>query len=126
MIIKLKRKELSKQDFITTYVRLVTDLDRKSVQVLSLLIYNYPNTLIDSETKHSIKSLLNVSNKKESYQNQMVSKMLTKLSQAKYIVKIQNGMYELNSTFREFAKYISALKENETIELNFNFLINEL
>ncbi len=126
MIIKLKRKELSKQDFISTYVRLVTDLDRKSVQVLSLLIYNYPNTIIDTETKSSIKSLLNVSNKKESYQNQMVSKMLTKLSQAKYIVKIQNGMYELNSAFREFAKYISTLKENEVIELNFNFLINEL
>ena len=126
MIIKLKRKELSKQDFISTYVRLVTDLDRKSVQVLSLLIYNYPNTLIDTRTKAAIKDLLGVENKKESYQNQMVSKMLTKLNQGKYIVKIQNGMYELNSTFRDFAKYISSLKSNEMIELNFNFLINEL
>lgn len=120
--IKTKVKKLNRKEFYINYILLVHISERKYAEILAILMLNYPNTTITEETKDEIKKILEVTERKEEYQNQMVSKSLSHLVNLGYLIKIQNGVYELAAA----CKYlINKTKTSSKINLTFNFQIDE-
>lgn len=120
--IKTKVKRLNRKEFYINYILLVHISDRKYAEILATLMLNYPNTIITEEVKNEIKKILEVTERKEEYQNQMVSKSLSYLTNLGYLIKIQNGAYDLATP----CKYlINKTKSSTNINLTFNFQINE-
>lgn len=120
--LKIKNKDVKLQEFFTNYILLVTYLDKRYAEILGLLMSKYPSITIDEEMKKAISQILALRHKKTEYQNQMVSKSLSYLKDEGLIVKIQNGMYDLNDKFKLIAKNI---KNKDKITITFNFTINE-
>ena len=121
--IKLKTKTLSLKDFYTSFLLLTTYLDNKYAEVLAVLMKHYPAKYIDEEIKSELVKVLSVENKKKDYQNQIISKTLTYLSNEGYLIKIQNGVYELNKNYQYVIKKV---KKEKQLELFFSFKIDEL
>lgn len=120
--IKTKVKKLNRREFYINYILLVHISDRKYAEILAILMLNFPNTTITEEVKDEIKKILEITERKEEYQNQMVSKSLSHLTNLGYLIKIQNGAYDLAAP----CKYlINKTKASKDINLTFNFQINE-
>lgn len=121
--IKLKNKDSTLREFYLHFLLLTTFLDQRYAEVLSVLMMNYPSKYIEEEVKIELRKILNVEEKNKSYQDQMISKSLTHLVNEGYLIKIQNGVYELNSNCKHLIKRV---KGKKAVKLVFNFTINEL
>ncbi len=121
--IKLKNKDSTLREFYLHFLLLTTFLDQRYAEVLSVLMTNYPSKYIEEEVKIELRKILNVEEKNKSYQDQMISKSLTHLVNEGYLIKIQNGVYELNNNCKHLIKRV---KSKKAIKLIFNFTINEL
>lgn len=124
--IKLKPKVVSLKDFYTSYILLTTYLPKKYAEVLSILMLNYPKSVVDNDIKLQIKQVLKITKRKTEYQDQTVSKSLTYLSEKGFIIKVQNGVYEMSEGVKYIVKKVLKEKNDAKININFPFQLNEL
>jgi len=118
--LNFKKTNVNEESFYIKAVKILTGLEDKYAKALSIMLKNYPETVIDDLIKDQFIKLLDLEGKKKSYQMQTISNCLTYLTENNYLKKIQNGVYILNS---ELIKLRQNIGENKKISFTFNFEI---
>lgn len=119
--LKLKEKTLSKRDFLTTYLMLVSNLSLEKASILAFMIVNNTSEITEN-VKNEIHKILKVTDNKETYKSQIVSITLGKLVEMNYLKKVKNGKYELWNGGKRLFEFI---KDKQNIKLSFQFNIND-